>query len=363
VPPPCIAEHAAAFDQLVLHAAQEKLEHDPGECKDERAVRLLQDRLRHGGFGLTPALTTSPAAYLGSLAAVHSLPVFAAYCDADTPLPSTFALHGWIDSSMQQLKQACPEAAQHLPSSASSFFAHYTNASPSVSSALQTTLSMQAASYSYDASLSTAKANRKQHGCAELAHLRAISAPRAWTWKTIIPTEFALKLTDNEYRIAARLNLGLKPMEPSAMRALPTQCHLCKKHCDFATDSWHFLSCPKLMGADGELTLRHNAVVDALYRAVLTLGGQAAREPVGLHFEDNRRPDIQIVFPGKHVLTDVTVAHPLAPGYTRTSVQKPSLHAQRRKRFRYAATAAHHHAQLLIFLCISRGGFHTTVQI
>jgi hypothetical protein len=136
VPPPCIAEHAEAFDQQVLQAAMDKLEPGQAERSDERAVRLVQSRLRHGGLGLTPAQSTSAAAYLGSLAAVHSAPVFAPYSKADTPLPSSTMLHGWIKDSMRRLTTACPDAAPQLPSSASAFFAHYANASPSISSSL-----------------------------------------------------------------------------------------------------------------------------------------------------------------------------------------------------------------------------------
>jgi hypothetical protein len=250
---------------------------------------------------------------------------------------------------MQQLTTACPDAAQHLPSSASSFFAHYANTSPSVSSSLQSTLSLQAASHSFEASLSMAKANKKHDGGAELAHLTAISAPRAWTWKTVIPSEPALTLTDIQYRIAMRLSMGLDPLEPNSMKTLPASCPSCKKHVDFAEDSWHFLTCAKQMGVGGRLTLRHNAVVDALYHAVLTVGGQAAREPAGLHFQDDRRPDLQIVFPGQHVLTDVVVSHPLAPSHVRRRIGKVAIIAQQHKQRKYRETAAHHHAQLLPF--------------
>jgi hypothetical protein len=208
---------------------------------------------------------------------------------------------------------------------------------------------LQAASHSFEASLSAAKANRKQYGRAELAHLNAISAPRAWTWKTVMPTEPALELMNTQYRIAARLNLGLKPLQPSSMRALPACCPSCKKHVDFAEDSWHFLSCTKQMGAGGGLALRHNAVVDALYFAVLTVGGQAAREPVGLHFADNRRPDLQCVFPGQQVLVDVVVSHPLAPSSIRYGRGTPALRAQQKKHRKYKDTAAQHKAQLLPF--------------
>jgi hypothetical protein len=358
LPPTCIAEQADVFDAQVLHAAKSKLDLDPDEQGGE-TVEFLQGRLRHGGWGLTSARTTSPAAYLGSLAAVHSAPVFAAYRDADTPLPRDSLLHGWIDSSMRQLLAATPETSEHLPSSASSFFSHYAKASPSLSSSLQSTLSLQATSHSFEASLSAAQAMKKHDGGVALAHLRAISAPRAWTWKTVIPSHPMLQLTDTQYRIAARLSLRLRPLNASGMSALPASCPVCNMKDAIANDSWHFLTCKKATGPTGEVTTRHNAVRDALYHGVLTVGGQAVREPVGLDLEDGRRPDLQIVFPGEHILTDVVVSHPLAPSYiakAASAAARVAKYWQETKRNKYEKTAAHHEARLLPFAVETFGG-------
>jgi hypothetical protein len=168
-----------------------------------------------------------------------------------------------------------------------------------------------------------------------------------------------LQLTDTQYRIAARLNLRLRPLNASGMSALPASCPVCEQKDAIANDSWHFLSCSKGKGPTSEVTTRHNAVRDALWHGVLTVGGQAVREPVGLHLEDGRRPDLQIVFPGEHILTDVVVSHPLAPslierasgGATRTA-----QYAQERKRTKYEKTAAFHEARLLPFAVESFGG-------
>jgi hypothetical protein len=285
--------------------------------------------------------------------------VFAAYRDANTPLPPNSPLHGWIDSSMRQLLAATPESSEHLPSSASSFFSHYAKASPSVSSSLQSALSVQATSHSYEASLSAAQAMRKHDGGVALAHLRAISAPRASAWKTVIPSNPMLQLTDTQYRIAARLNLRLRPLNASGMSALPASCPVCGQKDAIANDSWHFLSCKKGKGPASEVTTRHNAVRDALWHGVLAVGGQAVREPVGLHLEDGRRPDLQIVFPGEHVLTDVVVTHPLAPSNIARAAGGAASVAkgwQERKRNKYEKTAAHHEARLLPFAVETFGG-------
>ena len=50
----------------------------------------------------------------------------------------------------------------------------------------------------------------------DLAHQRTISAPGAWTWKVVRPEGPHLRLSDVEYAIAARMNLGLQPFPPLA---------------------------------------------------------------------------------------------------------------------------------------------------
>jgi hypothetical protein len=99
--------------------------------------------------------------------------------------------------------------------------------------------------------------------------------------------------------------------------------------------------------------------LDALYHGVLTVGGQAVREPAGLDLEDGRRPDLQIVFPGEHILTDVVITHPLAPSYIERAAGPATAIARRwqgKKRTKYKKTAAHQEARLLPFAVETCGG-------
>ena len=82
--PSCIEDEARQFDERVMEATMNRLGLDEGE-RHERTITLLQRKLRDGGWGLTAAVRTSPAAYLGSLAACHTEPAFAPYRDT-TPL-------------------------------------------------------------------------------------------------------------------------------------------------------------------------------------------------------------------------------------------------------------------------------------
>jgi len=114
--------------------------------------------------------------------------------------------------------------------------------------------------------------------------------------------------------------------------------------------------------ADAELLLGQSDckgdVKDALYHAVLLTGGQAVREVTGLQRKSKLRPDLQIVYPGRHVLTDVAVVHPLGVhGCERpensTATAKKMASAKRTK---YAAVASRHDAELIPFVVETCGG-------
>jgi hypothetical protein len=352
LPPPCVREEAQVFDELVLDAVKEKLGVH-GDDGDDTAKLGLQARLRHGGFGITSAVKTSPAAYLGSLAAVSGADAFTRYTGDDyTPLPLDSMLHGWITTSMKTITEATPSSGEQLPESASSFFHHFSRSS----SSLQHSLSKLASEHSHEASVKRAHAMKKKDGGFAISHLRAISAPHAWAWKTVVPTSRELELTSTEYKMAARLNLGLKPL--AGVEALGEGCPLCHRPTALRDDPWHFLTCKKVQG--GEQIRRHNGVVNALYKTALIIGAQVAREPVGLSAGDGRRPDLQIVLPGRHILTDVAVCHPLTQrvtkhglAWTATGVAREK---ERTKRKKYSGTATLHGAEFLPFVIETCGG-------
>jgi hypothetical protein len=223
-------------------------------------------------------------------------------------------------------------------------------------SSLQHSLSVQASEHSHKASLKRAHEMKKKDGGLAISHLRAISAPHAWAWKTVVPSSKELELTSAQYKMAARLNLGLMPLIGAA--ALGKGCPLCHKPTALRDDCWHFLTCKKVQG--GEQTRRHNEVVNALYKTALVIGAQVAREPVKLSARDGTRPDLQIVLPGRHILTDVAVCHPLTQratkhglAWTATGVAREK---QRRKRKKYSGTAALQGADFLPFVIETCGG-------
>jgi hypothetical protein len=190
MPPSCIIEQATVFDGLVIEAAQSKLLLHPDETSRHPTLERLRAPLRHGGFGLTSARKTSPAAFLGSMAAVAAAPVFDPYSQPDCPLPSTSLVHGWIEDSMRTIlddvrasQDETTKCESLLPPSAATFFQHFAPRSPSFKNSpafvLQHELSSQATASTYKASLQHAMKTKKEDGGKSLAHLRAVSAPRA----------------------------------------------------------------------------------------------------------------------------------------------------------------------------------------
>ena len=101
-------------------------------------------------------------------------------------------------------------------------------------------------------------------------------------------------------------------------------------------------------------------MVNALYKTALTIGAQVVREPVKLSTGDGRRPDLQIVLPGRHILADVAVCHPLTQrvakhglAWTATGVAREK---ERTKRKKYSGTATLHGAEFLPFVVETCGG-------
>jgi len=235
----------------VMDAALNKLGAGDGE-RTAGTTALLHRKLRDGGMALVPAAQVSPAAYLGSLAACHSEPVFATYCGG-TPVPHMSSLHAWIDDSLQRVRRAAAadgyqaDIETQLPYTAGTFFSHYKAADPSVTTKLQSTLTAKATEHIVKAAVESAKEMARRGSKWQWVHHKAITAKGAWGWKVVRPEGPHLRLSDVEYAIAARLNLGLNPFPAQAMTLLPEHCPQClNKHTgqpvSLQSEPWHWLT-------------------------------------------------------------------------------------------------------------------------
>ena len=153
--------------------------------------------------------------------------------------------------------------------------------------------------------------------------------------------------------VAARLNLGLQPFNPLARTMLPPDCPLCKRRVSLDTDPWHWMTCASI--TKGELSRRHDAVVDAISRVARQVGAQVRTEVQGLDPHSVKRPDLQIVFPGRMLLTDVVVTHTLTPAAVVYGGNK-AINRQAVKKAKYTGVASRLGAELLNMSLDTSGG-------
>ena len=138
-------------------------------------------------------------------------------------------------------------------------------------------------------------------------------------------------------------------------------CPLCMRsgvaHPSIRADAWHFLSCVRLM--NGEISTRHDGVAEQVSRCAMLLGMRARREVKGLPSNTSLRPDLLLSLPGRTVLSDVAVCHPLAPG-TRRNHRATALgtarHTEAMKRKKYLALSSQHCFEQLPIVLETMGG-------
>ena len=317
-------------------------------------------------------MRTSPTAFLGSLASCHAEEAFAQYSGA-APLPQGSLLHDWVDDSLQRVRRAAPGGTYQsdldplLPATAGTFFSFISSADSSVATKLQHTLTAKANLHQLKATVKRMKEQAARGEQLEWAHHKATTATGAWGWKVVQPEDPRMRLSDVEYVIAARLNLGLRPFPAQTMAVLPVHCPLCTHRMtgepvSLHDDPWHWLSCVSMNNGEG--SRRHDAVVDAIGRVAWQVGAQVKREVDGLHSQHSKqRPDLQFVFPGRMLLSDVVVSHPLTASFISRSNSTAAV-TQRTKDKKYAGVASHIGAELMNACVETCGGLGTgTVRL
>ncbi|HEY4385420.1 MAG TPA: hypothetical protein VGN34_13255, partial [Ktedonobacteraceae bacterium] len=227
---------------------------------------------------------------------------------------------------------------------------------PPAADSLQSALHAKAISHQSGAAMKQLKQRSREGDKLPLAHMKAITAQAAWAWKMALPLGPRVRLSDTEYAIAARLNLGLTPFPD--MDNLPEHCPLCvnkvtKERISLRADPWHHLVCTAMM--NGEVNTRHNEIADVLQHTALLLGAQAKREVQGLVRKSKVRPDLQIFFPGRMLLTDVVVSHPITASRVKNRGSSTKA-AQLEKRTKYSSVSAQLGAELLPFSVATYGG-------
>ena len=271
-----------------------------------------------GGFGLMSAESLAPAAYIAGVeVALRLSPVFLPVWSGSVPLPPLSPLYRSVSDSLQRihgtetaLLRRCGDAASTLscappllPTSADTFVSHFSCISP--------LLVQSAITYRISILLLSARAMEAAgagaRGVEVLAKMSSLSAAKSSLWLHTLPRESFLRLTDEAWRWAAQLRLGMP------VPASDYQCTACNKDGAYIRDPWHALSCKQQSGEG--IIRRHNAVLNQLARFCQLMLVPTTVEPAHLDENSQERPDLQVDLPERTLLVDVTIVTPTAPSY------------------------------------------------
>ena len=202
--PPLEADSTAcaAFDQLVLNAALTTLRLDKASLPEE-VLTLITLPLRHGGFGLRNMVATAPAAFLGSLAA------------AARHLPSAHLAHSPLFNEIEHALSHCQLPGLRLPPT-TSFLA---------SAARQPLRSLQ---HTITAAIEDQLSRSARGSVAMAAHLLSLRQAGASSWLTATPSRPELMLSNDDFRLAARLRLRLPLLPPPPTPSAPVVMSSCR---------------------------------------------------------------------------------------------------------------------------------------
>ena len=160
------------------------------------------------------------------------------------------------------------------------------------------------------------------------ARLEAINSQHSADWLSALPVAACgLALSNEAVRVAVGLRLGL-------VLCGPHRCH-CGEPVD--PEGHHGFVCRKAAGR----ALRHHAINDTIWRALLKADVPSTKEPTGLSRSDGKRPDGATLVPwsgGKYLTWDATVVHSCAASYithTARLIGPASAQAADRKALKY----------------------------
>jgi len=172
-------------------------------------------------------------------------------------------------------------------------------------------------------------------GPVEMARLEAINSPHSADWLLALPVAACGLALDNEaVRVAVGLRLGLDLCSPH-------KC-LCGEWVGPRGD--HGFVCKRAVGR----ALRHHAINDIIWRALLKADVPSIKEPTGLCRSDGKRPDGATLVPwsgGKYLAWDATVTHSCAASYITPAARRAgpaSAQAADRKSLKYRGLPASH---------------------
>jgi hypothetical protein len=286
----------------------------------EKVLTLLSLPLRHGGFGLRNMAATAPAAFLGSLAA------------AARHLPSTHLPATPLMEEIEHALSRCQFPGLKL-APAISFLASAARRPPR---SLQHTITLAIEDHTARSAGDTV---------AMSSHLLSLRQAGASSWLVATPSRPELMLSNDDFRLAARLRLRLPPSSSTS-----------DTHCSCGDELLpdHFMVCKYLRRRS--VTSRHAALLQLLVSFLREAGLQPIPEA---RTEDGERPDLRLALDGVSLLLDVSVTHPAMPSALTTHLSSRPLGAAKRreyeKRHKYSALAVIEGATVIPLVLESTG--------
>jgi hypothetical protein len=362
VRPSATARIAATFDKQVIECALKLLElnRETTHWKDE-VLTQLRLPCSMSGFGLRSAVMVSHYAYLDSASRALHLDHITnqLFTPSSTSASFTRAIDACITYTNNNCKPAIDDVKKLVPQSATAFFRTYHTVDSNVHH-LQSLLTHENEKQIFR-SLREAYIGSEYHS----ARLLATSAKGAAVWKIAVPVDVYCRLSDAEYIIATRVNLGLAPSE-----AMPNICGQCRRRVGVDDCSTHALSCNYLKGTLA--TDRHDSIQSCIERFASQVHLDIRRHQRTDRFSsDKRTTDFTIQTGSKACAWDVVCKHPTCPSEVHAASKTQLSAAQHASRDKHR----HHHVDVAVsqahiepvlrqqpdfkaFACESYGGLH-----
>ena len=313
--PSSTCRHAELYDQQVLKAIHRMVGITAAD--GQKFDHQLRWPLSTTGFGLISAVQIAPGAYLaGAECTLRCSPAFAEVWQDVRPLDPQCSMYVAIDDSLNRIAALVNELvpggtapgndadmAALLPASAAEFVPHYRSSPPACS--IQSAVTHRISTLSFIARVTQAGKDKAR---ADVARLKALRVAGSSLWLQTLPTTPLLRLSDVQWRWAARLRLGMHvPIGEQGAGQGCTHPHASVR------EGWHPLCCTSQYGA--AITERHNAVLRIIAHHSRLILLNPRLEPTELFPDSEQRPDIQLDLPDITLLADVTVAHPTAQSW------------------------------------------------
>jgi len=210
------------------------------------------------------------------------------------------------------------------------------------------------------------------------------AAPQSGAFLTVLPTERAYRLSDEQMRLAIRHRLGMLPaLSLRADSCLSCHARNTVHQPEFVADPGHFEACIGRAPAGASVTSRHHRIAGVLAGLARSVGYTVVREPpfgsvvatssatdpdTGAPFDvddvfiDDARGDLLLIRGDERLLVDVTVVRPTAPTHLRnarlavaTKGLACAAAAERAKQAKYGALCAERGWKMCAFALESYG--------